>query len=1128
MKKTHHSFSTQAILGVLALLLVVSFFVWRNFLLQPVTIAKLVEELDDGVTFTQTQGQAAQGGGGTLTNTNTGKSVKVDKNKDIEKGLKIITLNPKSSPQDKIAAQKACEDLGKQWKNGSCLTSAKVAVPPAAQNGGTPAIPASTITANTTLCPGGNTGVPAGSWAATGYGLPASGTGRCTTSGCPRRECIKYNDDCSLGETKPCDEVLSSDPTKVVLPPSAGCEYTAGKPNSEGCNKSPGSCYVSGGIVPSGSTNSKGETCYNGQFVKDKTQEICDFLHGSGKTTLNPINNQCETKAVAPAPAAPLTGEALCNDRIKNGAKVKWGPRGCTATQPAGAHVANPSECNSGKAVQSHSSPNAQGQTQTYYICTGATPGTLVDAAYQCDSGYATQNSSGQWVCQTCKVGLNAQDKSGHSYYTCENGKAVYHSCGTGTPQRDENTWTCPSATQPTTTVTDPSDCGPNTTPHLIQTGPRGGGAHYTCDPNPAPAQPTTDGKLKIGDPCTDTWGANGCKEACPGGSFSPGIGGTRCGTKDEVKKVIEDSKQLAVGDKCIDTLWGDSCKNLCPNGDYYNAIGGNYCGTKPTPVQPATPAQTTNIPGGQKCAGTNANSSCQSGSCQLIKKPGESKADWYCMTDTNNHPNPITHSDGTIEHENGHYCYGNDDCASGYCADYGWSLIGQIDAANRCRDNPFSDQTVTVPPVTSPTPGTECTTNLTGLWNQLWGNNDRCTQICPRDSDGQPIFFKDEQDGAHKCGVSPTTQTTDPIVEQEPDKITLQIPTPLTPNPNQANSAPMVDPVSSLPSMSLSVYNNKIGTTCSSPNSEIFNGIVNNQRCRLYCDPDNYKVRENGDCVDVVTRPDQDLYCGSNHTVVDQDGKIKSNCGSAECQNGQCVTTSIGSSCTNYGEVRPGGNNTYLTCDQATGKWQVVAGGLQFYFSDFCPNSYRSAVIKEALPIGSALAQHSNTPFYVDCGGSGEQGGFTNGGNGAVTLQCDPVAYAHDPGACPSTVIHEFMHSWAIAETGVDASVPAFNSTIGCEYIGQDANGKKLYRYSNETVVDDAQYGHIVGYQNGYPISDTNCAEAFALGNNHYVYNSCYEKAHYPAQYNYLKTHVYGGKEYCVNGVDVAAENLN
>ncbi|KKU27393.1 MAG: hypothetical protein UX40_C0018G0002 [Microgenomates group bacterium GW2011_GWF2_46_18] len=76
MKKTHHSFSTQTILGVLALLLAVSFFVWRNFFIpQPATIAILVEDGGYGLQMTQTQAQAANNSGATITDTQTGKKV---------------------------------------------------------------------------------------------------------------------------------------------------------------------------------------------------------------------------------------------------------------------------------------------------------------------------------------------------------------------------------------------------------------------------------------------------------------------------------------------------------------------------------------------------------------------------------------------------------------------------------------------------------------------------------------------------------------------------------------------------------------------------------------------------------------------------------------------------------------------------------------------------------------------------------------------------------------------------------------------------------------------------------------------------------------------------------------------
>lgn len=179
--------------------------------------------------------------------------------------------------------------------------------------------------------------------------------------------------------------------------------------------------------------------------------------------------------------------------------------------------------------------------------------------------------------------------------------------------------------------------------------------SQWMCDDPSSPGAPAsvveqyipttqTQGSLKPGDSCIDTWGSNGCKEACPGGSFSPGVGGTRCGTKDEVKKVMEDAKKLKPGDKCIDTLWGDSCKNLCPDGTFSNTVGGSYCGTSDEvkkvlypdpngfqmPITENKSVKAGSLKFGEDCSNGD-NNSCESNVCSL--KVNKTKgAGWYCM----------------------------------------------------------------------------------------------------------------------------------------------------------------------------------------------------------------------------------------------------------------------------------------------------------------------------------------------------------------------------------------------------------------------------------------------------------------------------------------------------------------
>lgn len=316
--------------------------------------------------------------------------------------------------------------------------------------------------------------------------------------------------------------------------------------------------------------------------------------------------------------------------------------------------------------------------------------------------------------------------------------------------------------------------------------------------------------------------------------------------------------------------------------------------------------------------------------------------------------------------------------------------------------------------------------------------------------------------------------------------------------------SAAPVSPETSLPKITNEEFDKLLGKQCVVQDSKVY--LIDNLRCGIKCEGIPPKTVEN--CYEVVPPLPNETYC-NNSNVTDKFGKIMSSCDSG-CQDGICIQNTQNTACSSIGEVRPAGNNSYLYCDSTTRQWKPFAGSRQFVFTDFCPNSYRTAYLKDAVPIQAALA--ANNPLYLDCGGTGSQGGETQ--TDRVTLFCDPITYANDPGACPSTIIHEFMHVWALDQSnGTTDFVAGFDNAIGCRDLGNN-----LYSYSTETVVDDAKYGHVSSVNNGVSISDTNCAEAFALSNNHYVNNSCYEKTNYPVQYNWLKNNIYNGVEFCGN----------
>lgn len=114
------------------------------------------------------------------------------------------------------------------------------------------------------------------------------------------------------------------------------------------------------------------------------------------------------------------------------------------------------------------------------------------------------------------------------------------------------------------------------------------------------------------------------------------------------------------------------------------------------TPPQPTTSqsspgsATSTKISGGNKCGGTNSDSSCASNSCEYVMKPGATTADWYCMASSNNHPSSSQTNDGKVLKANSSSCSNASECGSSYCADVRFNLLGQINSSNTCQDNPF------------------------------------------------------------------------------------------------------------------------------------------------------------------------------------------------------------------------------------------------------------------------------------------------------------------------------------------------------------------------------------------------------------------------------------------------------
>lgn len=167
--------------------------------------------------------------------------------------------------------------------------------------------------------------VEAGKWVPTGFGLD-SNLKRCTTSGCPLRECIQITQNCEHGKVaKPCSIQYKSDPSSVILPASAGPEYTIGETTAEVQKKikeaitnnqpiptdhvAQKQCHLKDKsgvwiIVPTGALQDKDKTrCFNGDW-KSETDFDTNMKDTCGGRPYDPVANQCLDSA-APQATAP-------------------------------------------------------------------------------------------------------------------------------------------------------------------------------------------------------------------------------------------------------------------------------------------------------------------------------------------------------------------------------------------------------------------------------------------------------------------------------------------------------------------------------------------------------------------------------------------------------------------------------------------------------------------------------------------------------------------------------------------------------------------------------------------------------------------------------------------------------
>ena len=447
-------------------------------------------------------------------------------------------------------------------------------------------------------CGGSFTDIPAGYWAPTGYGLRPDGS-HCNGSAgekCEQRECAycsgrqtdssgpKQTDTVgyegyarSNGKlvTKSCGDIVKEDPRKVIMPPDPGAEYWT-QSNGTVAPQPQKSCTSPSGPIPSGNKDGSGKYCSNGAWVDESKyiadeQARCDAsAGGAGKSKFNVSTGRCDT--IAQKPATPtLTGEAAC--KAKSG--YHWaGALGCVKGMAAGSKVNSPSDCTSGDAIHVYVNSNEQ-----YYKCTGGANGDVVTDPGYCASGYASRNSSGDLVCSSCKAGANPADKTGSSYYTCDGGKAVYHSCGQGAYVSNGSDGKCVSKTYntPVTSTTT----------------------------NTTPTQPTGDGK-QIGGTTTNP---DTCKYGTTSQYASRGLWACNMSAKGTITS----------GSKCT----ANDDNNSCASGEcsYVTAPGSSrrdwYC--MATDIGNNNQAPTSQYPNARFLSnGTwcDNSSNCQSGYC--------------------------------------------------------------------------------------------------------------------------------------------------------------------------------------------------------------------------------------------------------------------------------------------------------------------------------------------------------------------------------------------------------------------------------------------------------------------------------------------------------------------------------
>lgn len=123
-----------------------------------------------------------------------------------------------------------------------------------------------------TKCKAGNVIVASGTWVATGNTFSGDSS---------QRECTQISSDCTHKGSAACHVVFAENPSQVILPISAGTEYTLGKPvsevNSKDIPKLSANCIANGETVTSGTEREEIGVCDDGHWI-EKEQYIANQL----------------------------------------------------------------------------------------------------------------------------------------------------------------------------------------------------------------------------------------------------------------------------------------------------------------------------------------------------------------------------------------------------------------------------------------------------------------------------------------------------------------------------------------------------------------------------------------------------------------------------------------------------------------------------------------------------------------------------------------------------------------------------------------------------------------------------------------------------------------------------------